>query len=135
MTRDHAGLHRYLEARMPMPFAWGRTGNDCVSFAAGAVLAQGLPDPLDGLPDWACEDEAWAAIDAAGGIDAAISARLRPISPALAQRGDIGAIEAGNGLILVVVEGDAVAGPGPRGMRRLPRRAMVKAWCAAGVSA
>ena len=61
-------------------------------------------------------------------LEEAVGALLTPIAPAFAQRGDIGAIAAGNGLILVVVEGDTIGGPGPTRFRRLPRRMLVRAW-------
>lgn len=110
-----------------MPFAWGSDRNDCVSFAAAAVAAQTGINPLGGLK-WTDEASAYEALEAAGGIGEAVSSALVEIAPALAMRGDVGAIANGNGLILVIVEGDTLAGPGPRGLMRLPRRLMVKAW-------
>lgn len=111
-----------------MPFVWGDHANDCISAAAAAVVAQGGADHLVDL-HWSTEDEAEAAIEAAGGVETALTAKLGdPIAPAFAQRGDIGAIMAGNRMILVVVEGDTLAGPGPDRLRRLPRKLLVRAW-------
>jgi len=110
-----------------MPLEWGDHANDCVSAAAAAIVAQGGSD-LVGDRRWSNEAEAEAAIDAAGGISAAVSSVLMEIAPAFAQRGDIGAVLAGNRLILVVVEGDTLAAPGDLGLRRLPRKFMVQAW-------
>lgn len=125
--RDFAGLHEFLTARQSMPFAWGDHANDCVSAAAAAIVAQGGVDLLAGM-HWSSEEEAYAALDAAGGLEAAVDAYLEPIVPALAKRGDIGAITAGNGLILVVVEGDTIVAPGPDRLRRMPRSMLVKSW-------
>lgn len=127
MVRDLDALHRFLADRQAMPFEWGDHANDCVSAAAAAIVAQGGPDFLADMR-WSSEEEAYAALDAVGGLEEAVGALLTPIAPAFAQRGDIGAIAAGNGLILVVVEGDTIGGPGPTRFRRLPRRLLVKAW-------
>lgn len=111
-----------------MPFAWGDHANDCISAAAAAVVAQGGEDHLAALR-WSTEEEAETAIEAAGGVETALTAKLgEPIAPAFAQRGDIGAIMAGNRMILVVVEGDTLAGPGPERLRRLPRAMLIRAW-------
>lgn len=127
--RDLLALHRFLAERGPMPFEWGDHSNDCVSCAAAAVVVQGGKDLVKRMR-WSNEEEAYAALDKAGGLEVAVSKRLTPITPAFAKRGDIGAIEAGNGLILVIVEGEALVGPGPERMRRLPRKLMVRAWSA-----
>ena len=127
--RDLDRLHAFLSERDAEPFAWGDHANDCVSTAAAAIVAQGGRDFLAQMR-WSTEDEAYAALDAAGGLEEAVSAHLSPIAPASAKRGDIGAITAGNGLILVVVEGETVVGPGPRRLRRLPRALLVTAWSA-----
>ncbi|MDO7841072.1 DUF6950 family protein [Sphingomonas immobilis] len=127
MARDLEALHRFFAERQNAPFEWGDHANDCVSFAAAAVVAQGGADLVAGMR-WDSEDAAHAALDASGGLEAAVSGLLPFVAEAFAERGDIGAIPAGNGLILVVVEGDTVVGPGPRGIRRLPRSAMVRAW-------
>jgi hypothetical protein len=125
--RDLEGLHRHLAERQAMPFAWGDHSNDCISAAAAAIVAQGGPD-LIGDRRWTSEAEAEAVTEAAGGIETAIDAMLAPIAPAFAQRGDVGAVLVGNRMILVVVEGETLAGPGPAGLRRLPRKLLVRAW-------
>lgn len=127
MTRDLEALHRFLAARQTMPFAWGDRANDCVSFTAAAIAAQGGEDLVADL-HWTTEDEAYAALGEAGGIEEAVSSRLSEISPALAKRGDVGVIAAGNHRILTIVEGDTLVGPGPTGLRRLPRRLLLRAW-------
>lgn len=132
--RNLDALYRFLVEREAMPFVWGRRANDCVSFAIGAAIAQGAADPLAGVMvgqdeiDWHDEASAEAAIDAVGGLETAFSARFARIAPAMAHRGDLGAVLAGNRLIMMVVEGDMLAGPRPERLQRLPRRAMRLAW-------
>jgi hypothetical protein len=125
--RDYDGLHRHFADRQAMPFVWGDHANDCISAAAAAIVAQGGAD-LIGNRRWSTEAEAEALIEAEGGIETVLDTMLTPISPAFAQRGDVGALLAGNRMILVTVEGDTVAGPGPDRLRRLPRSLMVRAW-------
>jgi hypothetical protein len=127
MPRDYSALHRFIAERTAMPFEWGHDKNDCVSFAGAAIAAQTGANPI-GERKWTSEDEASAALNEAESLGEAVTGLLTEIEPAFAQRGDVGAIEHGNNLILVIVEGDTLVGPGPRGLRRLPRRMMVKAW-------
>lgn len=79
-------LAAYLAEHRPHRFAWG--AHDCVSFAAGAVVAitggQVLP------ARWANCAEAARQLRQAGGLAAAVDQVLpRLAAPALAQRGDI----------------------------------------------
>jgi len=127
--RDLGALHKFIADRASMPFEWGHNKNDCVSFMVQAVQAM-TGKKLLGKLKWKNEDQANAVLNAAGGIEAAVSERLTEISPAFAQRGDVGAIANGNGLILVIVEGEHLVAPGHNGLRRLPRKLMVKAWSA-----
>lgn len=113
-----------------MPFAWGSSANDCVSFAAAAAGAQTGVDHLVGL-EWEDEAGAYRALDVEGGLEAAMSKRLRAIAPAMAQRGDVAGVMSGNELGLMIVEGETLVGPGPRGLRRRRRAEMVCAWSAA----
>jgi hypothetical protein len=125
--RDLAGLHRHLAERSAMPFAWGDHANDCISAAAAAIVAQGGPD-LVGERQWASEAEAEALIEAEGGIETVLDGLLEPVAPAFAQRGDVGAVMAGNRMMLVIIEGETLAGPGPERLRRLPRSLLARAW-------
>jgi hypothetical protein len=130
MTRDHHALADYLAAAADRPFEWGT--NDCVVFAADAVRAQTGADPLKGLPNWRSKVGAARALKALGGLEAAVDGVLTPVAPALARRGDISLVrQADQSLALMVVEGETLAGPGANGVRRAPRSAMMKAWCAA----
>jgi hypothetical protein len=40
MERDIEALLAFIEERLTVPHAWGRNGNDCMSFVAGAIDAQ-----------------------------------------------------------------------------------------------
>lgn len=126
MARDYCKLARYLAERQAMPFAFGSDGNDCVSHAAGAIAAQIDRNPLDGLR-WSTELGAARLIKRLGGLEAAISARLRPIAPAHAHRGDIGAVPGPylGGFAIVVVDAARLVGPGKL---FAPRAAMTLAW-------
>jgi len=127
MIRDYGNLAAYLAGREAMPFAWGSRANDCISYGAGAIVAQIGIDPLGDLA-WNTEAEADALIETLGGLPAALSARLTEVAPALAQRGDIAGVMQGNRLGIMVVEGMTLVGPGPRRAMRRPRKDMVQAW-------
>jgi hypothetical protein len=127
-ARDYGALVAYLAAREAMPFGWWT--NDCVTYGAGAVLAQTGVDLLAGQAPWTSEARALAAIAALGGLEAIVDAHLPEIPRAHALRGDIGAVIGLRGPLLVVIEGDTLAGPDLKGVRRLPRQYLRKAWSA-----
>lgn len=113
-----------------MPFAWGSDQNDCVSFAAAAVQAvTGRRIDFNGS-HWSTGRGAARVLKRLGGLEAAVDRHLTRVAAPFAQRGDIAAIEGEHGLLLTIVEGDTLAGPGPSGVMRLPRTAAVIAWSA-----
>ncbi len=124
--RDLSSLAAYIAAGEAVPFAWGT--NDCVMFAAGAVLALTGINPLAGIGRWKTERGALRALVRCGGLAAAVSSVLTEIPIAHAHRGDIGAINGERGLLLVVIEGMTLVGPDLRGLSRLPRDQLVQAW-------
>jgi hypothetical protein len=126
--RDHHAVAAYLAARSRMPFDW--KDNDCVRFAQGAIEAQ--TGEHVALPArWGTAAGAARALKRLGGLEAVVDGILPRIAPALAMRGDIaGVADEDFGLRLMVVEGDLLAGPGPEGIRRVPRREMIAAWSA-----
>lgn len=133
MDRDIEALLRFLEQRSAMPFKWGRRRNDCVSFAAAAVRAQTGRNPL-GKIRWTTPYGAARVLKAKGGLAKAVSGKLAHIAPAMASRGDVAGVpDKRFGVRLMIVEGATLAGPGERGIERLPRSAMVMAWDAASV--
>lgn len=111
-----------------MPFAWGSERNDCVSFAAAAVLAStGRKIDFRGAR-WHTAIGAARLLKRLGGLEAAIDAELPRVAVPFAQRGDVVAVQGKRGLLLGVVEGDTIAGPGPAHIMRLPRSAALIAW-------
>lgn len=111
-----------------MPFDWKQ--NDCARFAAAIVEAQTGKRPLKGLR-WGSAAGARRVLERLGGMEAALDARLRPVAPALAQRGDVAGVpDHALGLRLMIVEGVTLVGPGERGLKREPRSAMTHAWSA-----
>lgn len=123
--RDIDALLELLEQRSTMPFEWGI--NDCVTFAAAAVVAQTGRDPLGRL-QWSDEAGARKALVKVGGLEAALDARFPRTSPAAAMRGDLAAAPDPLGIRVMVVEGATLVGPGERGLERVPRAEMVAAW-------
>lgn len=132
MGRDYDALLRFIAEREAVPHSFGKQRNDCVAYGAGAIRAQTGRAPLGRLR-WTTVRGAARVLKRLGGMEAAVSARLRPIAPAEAMRGDIAGIDdAQFGLRLMVVEGDTLVGPGAHGNKRQPRAAMIKAWSADG---
>jgi len=126
--RDLVAFYALLEERGRRPFAWGREATDCVALVLAAIAAQTGRDALPGVI-WASEAEAERVIADLGGLEAAMDERLRTIAPAHAQRGDVAGVpDARFGVSLMLVEGAALVGPGARGLLRLPRVAMIRAW-------
>ena len=124
--RDLSAMAAYIAAREAMPFAWGR--NDCVTFAAGAVLALTGRDPLAGIPAWKTERAALIGLKRRGGLAAAVSHVLTEIPTGHAHRGDIGLVPGPDGPFLMVIEGVTLVGPAPERLMRLCRDALIKAW-------
>jgi len=126
--RDHEAMVAAIAERAAMPFDW--KANDCARFAAAVVEAQAGKRPLAGLR-WGTAAGAARVLERLGGMEAAVSARLRSIPPAQAQRGDVAGVpDEALGLRLMIVEGATLVGPGERGAKREPRSAMTHAWAA-----
>ena len=129
-ARDVAALHAFIDGRRAVPHAWGREANDCVGFVLAAVEAQtGIVVAPEAT--WADRAEALATIARYGSLEAAFDAHFERVPPALAMRGDIaGVADEAFGLHPMIVEGATLVGPGERGNRRVPRKAMTAAWSA-----
>lgn len=128
-VRDLDALTAYLDARLTMPFAWGRTANDCISFFTGAVKVQiGRDLPAELGVDWTTAMGARRVLNRLGGIEALGDRLLKPLPMAMAMRGDGAMINGERGPIMMVVEGATLVGPGPSGAMRLPRSAAVRSW-------
>lgn len=126
--RDYIALHTFISQRSAMPFAWGYNRNDCVSFAAAAVLAATGREIGFGGARWHTASGAARVLKRLGGLQTAVDRELTRVAVPFAQRGDVVAVVGARGLLLAVIEGDTVVGPGPLGIMRLPRAASLIAW-------
>jgi hypothetical protein len=96
-------LAEFNVSRRRMPFTWG--GNDCVTLAADWIEQATGTDPIADIRGWTDALSAARTIEALGGLEAAITARLgEPIPPAFARRGDVVLLDiAGRETVGVVV--------------------------------
>jgi hypothetical protein len=139
LPRNNRALIAFLDARVRMPHAWGSDANDCIAFAAGAVLAQTGRDPIEGL-SWSTKAGALRLLKSLGGMEAALDGRFERVPVALAKRGDIAGVPATTMIGLddderaliaihpMIVEGATLASPGERGLLRAPRWRGIVAW-------
>lgn len=125
-----ARLVAFVETRRDLPFAWG--GNDCVTFALGAV--QAITGTTLKAPGWTNEDEALRLLVELRGIEAATASLLGEPSDnwRRARRGDVALIGeekngGGVGPIMVCI-GANLVGPGLDGLQTRPVTAAVKVW-------
>lgn len=123
-------LAELVEARREAPFEWG--SNDCALFMGDAVAAVTGVDPMAALRGYASEAEAEAILGEEG-LEALMARTLGAFGcgecpPELAQRGDVALALLGNQPTMVVVLGEVLAGPGPRGLVFLPMRRILRAW-------
>lgn len=127
MTRNHQALVAYLDSKVAEPHDFD--GNCCVRFVLGAVEAQFGRAPE--LPvSWRTEGGAKRAIAKLGGIEATADRLFRRINPAQAAFGDIaGVVDHEGHFHVMLVEGQTLCSPGQRKLDRIPRRAMIAAWC------
>jgi hypothetical protein len=126
--RNHSALHSFLAEGQSRPFSWG--ANDCVTFAAAAVIAQTGVDHLAEIKAWKSMRGAAGELKRRGGFVEAVSSRLIEIPCAFAKRGDVGLVEGIAFSALMIVEGEMLVGPGVDGLVRVPRAAMKIAWSA-----
>lgn len=124
-------LHAYIRSRREMPFAWG--SNDCCTFAIGGGV-----EALTGillLPDVQRPTTEFGAArflverghhDVSGLATELLGVPM--ITPRLAQRGDVVALLADEGVTLGICLGADVAAPGPLGLVFPPLSCALKAW-------
>ena len=113
-------LDSYFAEREGVPFSWG--GQDCCTFAADWVLRATDSDPMSDLRGLDTALAAHRALDDAGGMLAAVDARMGPNIPGpFAQAGDIAMIELDNGSkALTVCIGAFLAVPSEVGLVLVP---------------
>lgn len=130
MNRDFEALLAFIDSRQSVPHEWGRDKNDCVAFVLAAIKAQTGHNRATAVK-WSTEKAGRKAIRKLGGLEAAFDRYFVRISPSMAQRGDIAGVpDDAFGIHPMIVEGETLVGPGDRGNRRLPRKAMTAAWSA-----
>lgn len=128
-VRDLDALTAYLDDRLTRPFDWGHRANDCISFFTGAVKVQNGRDlPRELGVDWTTAIGARRVLNRLGGVEALGDRLLKPVPLATAMRGDGAMVMGERGPIMMVVEGETLAGPGPNGAMRLPRSAALRCW-------
>lgn len=128
MTRDPEALIAFLDDRQDWTFGYGQGDreHDCVRFVSAGIEAVTGLAPLTLINGtWATETGAARLLKRHGGLETAVDAVMTEIPRTLAQRGDCG-LTAGNALVLV--EGATLVGVTERGLYRLPRHALLKAW-------
>lgn len=128
MTRDPHALIAFLDSRQDWTFGYGPEPktHDCARFFSDGIAAVAGVAPLDRFRGrWTTELGAARVMRRHGGLDAAVSSIMTEIPITLAQRGD-GGLTAGDALVLI--EGATLVGLSERGLYRLPRHALLKAW-------
>ncbi|MCW3477370.1 DUF6950 family protein [Limobrevibacterium gyesilva] len=125
-------LHRFIDSRREIPFAWGQ--QDCGTLACDAVQMLAGIDPLASLRgSYASEDEYEAMLAPHGGLEQLAcatfaAAGLPDCPPGYAQRGDVVLVEVGNQMLLGVVTDVHVAVPGADGLHFVKRAMIRRAW-------
>lgn len=122
-------LYEYLATVRDTPFEWGV--HDCITMAAGAVLAMTDEDPLVNFPKWSSMREAAVIMKDAGGLVNAVNTQLgaaTQVAPAFAGRGDIMYVTNGNDALIGVCIGEEVAVPSTENMQYLSRANATVAW-------
>jgi hypothetical protein len=124
-------LRAFIRSRRELPFAWG--SNDCCTFAIGGGV-----EALTGvllLPDVQRPTTELGAArflldrghrDASGLATELLGEPLA--TPRLAQRGDVVALPADEGVTLGICLGTDAAAPGPSGLVFAPLSCALKAW-------
>lgn len=124
-------LAAWVERVRDRPFHWGEW--DCAIAASDAILAITGEDPLAGLR-WADAKGAARQLDAEGGLEAGVTARLgAPIAAASAQRGDLVLMlnpesEKASREFVAVCLGHVAAAPSAVGLAFPEMRHAIKAW-------
>ncbi len=122
-------LDAYLASVAAEPFQYGRL--DCALFAAGAVEAMTGGDPVAGIGPYTTLKGGLKALSKAGfrSPEHVVGLHFDPVPTALAQVGDIAAVEQTEGMpALGIVAGEVIAVLRPEGLGWLPRMQATDAW-------
>jgi hypothetical protein len=120
-------LEAFIRERSSVPFAWG--SNDCASFAADAVRALTGDRLLPALRGYTSVREALGALRHAGGLSGIATMALGgPLSPRVANVGDVVLVRIGKRDALGVCNGGTVLGPGVSGVVAVPMAQALRCW-------
>lgn len=121
-------LNNLILARHAQPFAWG--ANDCCIFAADVVYAlTGVDHAAELRGRYRSAAGAARVLRERGGVQGIATAALGdPISPLMAQRGDVVMVPSEHGEALAVCIGATCVVPGPRGLATVRMSAALAAW-------
>lgn len=120
-------LDAFVASRMQTPFSWGT--NDCVMFAADAIVATGGPDHAQHIRGtYGTALEAERIVRELGGLHS-IGRRAGPEKPPrTASVGDVGVVVDDGRELIAVCVGNAWVAPGSVGLSMLPFDAAIAAW-------
>lgn len=118
-------LQAVVDSHAAVPFFWGKS--DCVTFALDAVHAMTRFRIYKGRK-WRTEAQAKAAIEAEGGLQKALQARLEAVPPAFARRGDLGLANFNDQLSVVVCNGVSFVGKSETGLGTVARSDVIEAY-------
>lgn len=121
-------LDAHVEHHRDLMFVWG--SNDCCTFAADWVATVRGVDPMADLRGLHTALAAARAISDAGGLLAAVTARMGPALPGtFAQVGDVALVRHGNDHVSMgVCVGPYVTAPGDAGLLMVPISQAEAAW-------
>ncbi len=122
-------LAEFLASRRMTPYEFGI--NDCATFAADCLLYITGTDPLAPWRSnlWSNGEEAGAALDAAGGLVAAVDNIFPRVPRALAQRGDLCLVkDSADQPSLAICAGSVAVSPGFDGQVHSPMRDARLVW-------
>lgn len=119
-------LHEVVADHKYREFAWGEA--DCCLFAAKCVDAMTGSDLYREIRgNYFNEESAKAYIASFGGLEQAVTHWLGEPT-GRATRGDVVLFDGGEGDAVGICLGSEVYAMGPKGLHRVPRRVILKAW-------
>ena len=120
-------LDAFIASRLNEPFAWGT--NDCVMFAADAIVAMGGEDNAKHVRGtYSTAMEAERMLRDLGGLQLLARSAGTEKPSLMATQGDIGLVGDGGRQLLAVCIGTAWVAPGATGLSVIPFESALAAW-------
>ena len=120
-------LDAFITSRLNEPFKWGT--NDCVMFAADAIIAMGGEDHAKQVRGtYSTAIEAERMLKDMGGLLRLASSAGTERPPLMSVSGDVGLVSDGDRQLLAVCIGTAWIAPGATGLSVIPFESAVAAW-------